>query len=209
MALAKAVLYMGLPFLLVIIVLRRLHAPHPRRFRWYAIFSLLTVPLVINDAFLIHHIVTPYPTSWIVGVLWGAILWLELRVQVQSAHNQIYYDSLTGAQSRSYGEWFLDHTLTEGPVGVIFVDADEFKSINDRWGHAAGDDTLRRLTSALRSALRGHGVVVVWGVMSSYASFRMPNPINNLPGWIEHRRIQGILDVRASTDSSQLRLGMG
>ncbi len=163
MALAKAVLYMGLPFLLVIIVLRRLHAPHPRRFRWYAIFSLLTVPLVINDAFLIHHIVTPYPTSWIVGVLWGAILWLELRVQVQSAHNQIYYDSLTGAQSRSYGEWFLDHTLTEGPVGVIFVDADEFKSINDRWGHAAGDDTLRRLTSALRSALRGHGVVVRMG----------------------------------------------
>lgn len=161
--LARTLLYVILPLATVALIIRRLGAKHPRRFRWYAVFGLCTAPLIFNDAFLVHHTVTPYPTSWVVGILWGTILWLELRAQIQAAHRQIYYDGLTGAQSRSYGEWYLEDALIKGPVGVIFADADEFKSINDRWGHAAGDDALRRLGTALRRAVGSHGVVVRMG----------------------------------------------
>ena len=161
--LARTILYILLPLVIVALIVRRLRSKHPRRFQWYAVFGLCTVPLIFNDAFLVHHIITPYPTSWVVGILWGTILWLELRAQVQAAHRQIYFDGLTGAQSRSYGEWYLEDALNKGPVGIIFADADEFKSINDRFGHAAGDDALRRLGNALIKAVGAHGVVVRMG----------------------------------------------
>lgn len=163
LAVAKLTLYAAFPCGITALIVRRLRLKHPRRFRWYAVFGLGTVPLMIHDAFLVHHMVTPYPTSWVVGCLWGTILWFELRAQIQSAHRHISYDSLTGSQSRSYGEWYLDHALKKGPVAVVFVDADRFKAINDRWGHAAGDEALRRLGRALRSALDGEGVVVRMG----------------------------------------------
>ncbi|PJB78636.1 MAG: GGDEF domain-containing protein, partial [Acidobacteria bacterium CG_4_9_14_3_um_filter_49_7] len=42
-----------------------------------------------------------------------------------------------------------------GTTGVlIFMDVDRFKSVNDNWGHAAGDLSLRRVADAMRSVFR-------------------------------------------------------
>ena len=40
------------------------------------------------------------------------------------------------------------------PVSIVALDVDNFKEINDRWGHAAGDDALRTLASAIRAEIR-------------------------------------------------------
>lgn len=45
------------------------------------------------------------------------------------------------------------------PVSFIMLDIDHFKSINDTWGHAAGDDTLRKVVIALRQRLRDSDLV--------------------------------------------------
>jgi diguanylate cyclase (GGDEF)-like protein len=49
------------------------------------------------------------------------------------------------------------------PVSVMLLDIDHFKSINDRFGHAAGDDVLRRMARLCTDALREHDVLVRWG----------------------------------------------
>ena len=74
-------------------------------------------------------------------------------------HHEASHDRLTGLANRAR---FLDHlqvVVTDGPgpfVGVLYVDLDEFKPVNDRLGHAAGDEVLstagRRLEAAVRDA---------------------------------------------------------
>lgn len=49
----------------------------------------------------------------------------------------------------------LDHARRMGrPMAVLMLDIDRFKSINDRWGHAAGDEALRRIAAVSRNGLR-------------------------------------------------------
>lgn len=69
-------------------------------------------------------------------------------------------DPLTGALNRRGAEAWL----ADGAGGwVASVDIDRFKEINDRWGHAAGDEILRAVTRALRGALRPDDMLARWG----------------------------------------------
>ncbi|MGU3292757.1 GGDEF domain-containing protein [Williamsia sp. M5A3_1d] len=68
-------------------------------------------------------------------------------------------DSLTGLFNRrgliaSAG----DHIRHSGPVSVLVLDIDKFKSINDRYGHRCGDEVLTEFGAALRSAVPADAV---------------------------------------------------
>lgn len=67
-------------------------------------------------------------------------------------------DALTGTMNRRTLDLWVERTFAEAersgrPVSVLFVDLDHFKSVNDRYGHACGDDCLRAVSAALRSVL--------------------------------------------------------
>lgn len=77
-------------------------------------------------------------------------------------------DPLTAAGNRRYGEISLTSRLSEKkrydlPVGLLFIDVDRFKSINDRFGHAAGDEALRVIGRTLAAALRAGDFLGRWG----------------------------------------------
>jgi diguanylate cyclase (GGDEF)-like protein/PAS domain S-box-containing protein len=70
-----------------------------------------------------------------------------------------FHDSLTGAATRSVLLDRLAGCLSRAqrsgsPVGIIFVDLDGFKQVNDTEGHDAGDATLQHVSAALTSVLR-------------------------------------------------------
>lgn len=66
-------------------------------------------------------------------------------------------DGLTGAGSRMHFECRLSEMLRQNnaePFGMIYLDVDNFKQINDRHGHLAGDEALKELVSVIKSVLR-------------------------------------------------------
>lgn len=86
----------------------------------------------------------------------------RLDVQQRLAH-QAAHDELTGAASRSRTLELLDEALGGGaagrPVGLLYVDLDHFKQVNDTFGHIVGDEVLRQVTRRIRSAVRPSDVV--------------------------------------------------
>jgi diguanylate cyclase (GGDEF)-like protein/PAS domain S-box-containing protein len=80
----------------------------------------------------------------------------------------VHTDALTGVGNRRATERILRRKLDElsrygWPFGVVFVDLDEFKAINDEYGHEAGDVLLRTVAQTLEHNLRSSDFVGRWG----------------------------------------------
>ncbi len=81
---------------------------------------------------------------------------------------QAMVDSLTGLANRRSLEESLRSELARAArfadtVSVVLADLDDFKQVNDRYGHAAGDDVLRAFATALRKTVRESDVAGRWG----------------------------------------------
>lgn len=81
---------------------------------------------------------------------------------------QASHDGLTGCFARASGEELMDiqfHIAARSgaPLAVVFADLDNFKRINDSFGHDAGDRVLIAAAEALRSTLRSGDVLLRWG----------------------------------------------
>lgn len=77
-------------------------------------------------------------------------------------------DSLTGMQNRRYFDDALREYLEEfrridKPVGLMILDLDHFKQINDTHGHDVGDQVLREVANCLKDMTRYHDVVARLG----------------------------------------------
>ena len=77
-------------------------------------------------------------------------------------------DALTGLHNRRYMESHLS-TLAEQaasrgkPLALMMLDIDFFKSINDNYGHDAGDDVLREFAVRIRKSIRGIDLACRYG----------------------------------------------
>jgi diguanylate cyclase (GGDEF)-like protein/PAS domain S-box-containing protein len=83
---------------------------------------------------------------------------LEERLEDEATH-----DHLTGLSSRRHFERVAGPAAFVGNIGVGIVDLDDFKSINDAHGHAAGDRLLRAIGGRLRQIVRPGDVVARYG----------------------------------------------
>lgn len=71
-----------------------------------------------------------------------------------------YHDPLTGLPNRRMFQEYLEHALSvakrsKSKVALLFLDVDNFKNINDKFGHQAGDKFLVELSKRFSSKLRG------------------------------------------------------
>jgi PAS domain S-box-containing protein len=86
----------------------------------------------------------------------------------QQLRHQAFHDSLTGLPNRSLFMNRLEHALVRGQrtgetVAVIFIDLDNFKVINDSFGHRAGDQLLLAMAQRLQLCVRDGDTVARLG----------------------------------------------
>ncbi len=73
-------------------------------------------------------------------------------------------DDLTGLMNqRTFSEWLGRCVATQDRFGLLMLDLDEFKAVNDGLGHQAGDDCLRSVARAIRGACRDSDLVFRYG----------------------------------------------
>ncbi len=99
-----------------------------------------------------------------------AITHIEDVTEQRRAAEQLRYaarhDELTGLPNRAYLIHLLQEKLTTSEIdqaAVLFVDLDNFKTINDSLGHEVGDQLLQVVSERLRKALRDHDVLARFG----------------------------------------------
>ena len=97
--------------------------------------------------------------AWLLGLAAAFGTFTIMRQRYQLAR-QAGYDSLTGLPNRRLFEDRLEQALCRRDreatqsLALMFVDLNEFKPVNDRFGHRAGDEVLRRTANRLRDEIR-------------------------------------------------------
>ena len=97
----------------------------------------------------------------------AAVTWTLNRYQ-ERLEIMATTDKLTGLTNRQAFEPLmaraLDRARREGsPVTALMADIDKFKDVNDRWGHLAGDETLRHIAQIFRETLGDGALICRWG----------------------------------------------
>ena len=96
----------------------------------------------------------------------------NLYIKVHNLYQQVIYDSATNAFSKSYFELELERSIKDLNSKnsyenefcyLILVDIDDFKNINDKYGHLCGDYVLKRIAEIMKNNLRRPDLVARYG----------------------------------------------
>lgn len=160
-ALVMLSLYYGQNYSMYLLFPLLVALPVLLRTRWAvslgALAGVAVAPLVVSQY--------DETTSVAIGIsmllTWLVSAWLVLAVTEQSRRlrDMATTDPLTGAYNRRYMEQHARKSLADWerygrPVSILLIDIDHFKRINDRFGHAVGDDALKGLVDIVNNRIR-------------------------------------------------------
>jgi len=97
-----------------------------------------------------------------------ALLLSTLIGQLRTIRSVSYKDPLTDAANWRYFEEYLGANLRElsrqaGKLAVAYLDIDDFKSLNDRWGHSVGDEVLKEVVRVAKGNIRANDMIARLG----------------------------------------------
>lgn len=103
--------------------------------------------------------------DFIVSQLQNEARWFA---KLDKTQELVYRDDLTGLFNHRYLDFALENELRrvqrfQMPFCVLFVDVDNFKSVNDQHGHLTGSSLLRQIANVLRAELREVDVIIRYG----------------------------------------------
>lgn len=117
-------------------------------------------------------------------------------------------DPLTGLYNQRVFWDLLDSEVARGrrrghPIGLLLIDLDNFKSINDGYGHATGDALLKTIATTLKQALRAEDMLARYGG-DEFVALLPDTPMEDIVQ-VAHRILDGIGRTRITTaDGSTL-----
>ncbi|SFM24923.1 sensor domain-containing diguanylate cyclase [Pelosinus propionicus] len=128
-----------------------------------------------KDGYLLAVSIKTFPLRTEIGEIIGAVaIFIDnspreaLFRELEQLRDRANFDQLTSIYNRSYGETLIaaklvEHQKGDRPIGILFVDIDKFKGINDTYGHAIGDLVLKTVAKTLSNSIRNNDYVIRWG----------------------------------------------
>ena len=187
----------------------------------YGLTNTLAAPLTSDDV-VIGAIILSHRTagSWsattrrlLNGASVEASAALSRAYSHRAAEAQASTDALTGLPNRRYFDEFCSllarRRRSGDAVGVLMIDIDNFKVLNDTHGHAAGDEVLRAVGGAIVAAVREDDVPARYGGEEFVVLLRNPSPAIALEVGERVRSSVAALDLsRLEVDGVRVSVGV-
>jgi len=137
---------------------------------------VFSMPVLLSSALVAFMQIDKMNWSTHIGAFWllmliaatATLAGMSQLALMAALVRQANHDPLTRCFNRASGEeiFNLQFSIAERngtALSVVFVDLDNFKSINDKYGHDAGDRMLIATVEAIRDTLRGGDALIRWG----------------------------------------------
>lgn len=167
-----------------------------RIFRIITLTSGIDHPNEIFDASISQLVLVATPAVMIPLATVSYLMLASERLNQELRH-AVRHDGLTGCLNKNAGTQVLENEIARSkryrsPLSILFMDIDDFKKINDTYGHLVGDQVLATFASETRKCMRSNDSLVRFGGDEFIAI--LPN--TTLAGAVklsEHVRLQGKL----------------
>lgn len=133
------------------------------------IFALTGITMIfidyLIDTFLPGHL---GGYTWPIAGILAVVLGLTLGGLIKRLHSYGYTDALTGLRNRGYFYSRLNYEMKRAKrrrtsLSLLMIDVDNFKQVNDNYGHIAGDKVLRQIAHSFVKKLGRRDIVARWG----------------------------------------------
>lgn len=99
-------------------------------------------------------------------LMWSSVAFSLVIVYIFLQQRMVQLDDLTGTWNRSSFDYYITQRLkqkTNEKFGIIYVDIDGLKNINDRYGHVEGDFAIKTSITIIKSVIRKNDIIVRMG----------------------------------------------
>lgn len=99
-------------------------------------------------------------------LMWSCSAFSMVIVYIFLAERMVHLDYLTGTWSRHSFDYFISQRIKQdggGKLGVLYMDIDDLKRINDDYGHAEGDAALKAVIKIIKSVIRRNDIIARLG----------------------------------------------
>jgi diguanylate cyclase (GGDEF)-like protein/PAS domain S-box-containing protein len=135
---------------------------------------------------------------------------------IQDLERKVFLDPLTGLANRRYVDLALPARFDElqrygWPFGIVMLDVDHFKGVNDRYGHDFGDETLKIIARTLLGGSRSSDIIGRWGgeefiaVLTNVTALKLRNSAERYRVLVEQSSLpmeSGLIQVTISAGAT-------
>lgn len=153
-----------------------------------------------------------------IALIWVSVAFGLTSLYISLQNERVFLDTLTNLYNRSYLLHYMDYLIRRTHKGSrvlgVMLDVNDFKYINDTYGHLAGDTVLRTVGKILQTVTAGWGVVVRYGgdefviLMENADDTTGQRLRSEVYSWLERLNASGELPCRISLSMGMAEFDM-